>query len=226
MEQELDGTEVPPPPKDEFIEHWFQLLGFLAKGVPDAYRIWAMGQGFLAAGDPVSAKKCETLNYILHNSVVPNEARLGKAVRFGYGGIGVVIHAHSEIGDMAVLEAGVVLGGGNAGRMRINAAGKRVGAPKVENYAYLSVGAKVLGGVTVGSLSVVGANAVVRDNIPPLSVAVGSPAKVVKRIDLTNYPRYRMMFTPLREMPEEEFRQVVVDLLERKAADEQAERRQ
>ncbi len=40
----------------------------------------------------------------------------------------------------------------------------------------------ILPGVTIGEGSVVGARAVVRDNLPPFSVAVGNPARVVRQL--------------------------------------------
>jgi len=41
-------------------------------------------------------------------------------------------------------------------------------------------------GGTIGKRFVIGAGSVVRDDIPPYSVAVGSPAKVIKKYDLEN----------------------------------------
>jgi acetyltransferase-like isoleucine patch superfamily enzyme len=38
----------------------------------------------------------------------------------------------------------------------------------------------VFDGVTIGDHSVIGAGSVVRDSIPPRSIAVGAPARVVK----------------------------------------------
>lgn len=49
--------------------------------------------------------------------------------------------------------------------------------PTVNDDVVISVGAKVLGGVTLGDGSVVGANAVVLKNVPPRHVAIGIPAK-------------------------------------------------
>ncbi len=46
---------------------------------------------------------------------------------------------------------------------------------------WLGARVTVLDGVTVGNDSVVGAGAVVTENIPPFSIAVGLPAKVVKK---------------------------------------------
>jgi len=45
--------------------------------------------------------------------------------------------------------------------------------------AWMGAGAKILDGVTVGAHAVVGAGAVVRSDVPPYSVAVGIPARVV-----------------------------------------------
>jgi len=53
----------------------------------------------------------------------------------------------------------------------------------LESGCWLGDGVKVIGGVTIGRNSVIGANAVVIESIPPYSVAVGIPARVVKRFD-------------------------------------------
>ncbi|MBE9192222.1 GAF domain-containing protein [Gloeocapsopsis crepidinum LEGE 06123] len=50
----------------------------------------------------------------------------------------------------------------------------------IEDNCWLGSGVKVLDGVTVGQGSVIGAGAVVTKNIPPYSVAVGVPARVIK----------------------------------------------
>lgn len=51
----------------------------------------------------------------------------------------------------------------------------------IEDDCWLGTGVKVLDGVTIGQGSVIGAGAVVTKNIPPYSVAVGVPAKVVSQ---------------------------------------------
>lgn len=51
----------------------------------------------------------------------------------------------------------------------------------IGDYAWLGERAMVLKGVTIGEHSIVGAGAVVTRNIPPYSVAVGSPARVIMR---------------------------------------------
>ena len=51
----------------------------------------------------------------------------------------------------------------------------------IEDGSWLGIGSCILSGTTVGKNSIIGANAVVTNNIPPFSVAVGSPARVVKQ---------------------------------------------
>lgn len=64
----------------------------------------------------------------------------------------------------------------------------------IEDDCWLGYGVKVLDGVSIGQGSVIGAGAVVTKDIPPYSVAVGVPARVVgsrKSSDLVNYTRNR-----------------------------------
>ncbi len=49
--------------------------------------------------------------------------------------------------------------------------------------AYVGVGAILLPGVTVGECAVVGAGAVVTEDVPPYTIVAGSPAKVVRKFD-------------------------------------------
>ncbi|XGV94899.1 MAG: acyltransferase [Leptolyngbya sp. BL-A-14] len=51
----------------------------------------------------------------------------------------------------------------------------------IEDDCWLGDGVKVLDGVTIGRGSVIGAGSVVTKSIPPFSVAVGVPAKVIKK---------------------------------------------
>ncbi|MFJ4224760.1 serine O-acetyltransferase EpsC [Microbacterium sp. NPDC089695] len=84
-------------------------------------------------------------------------------------GMGVVIGETAEIGDDVMLYHGVTLGG------RTRDAGKR--HPTLGDGVAVGAGAKILGPVTVGAHSVVGANAVVTRDAPADSVLVGVPAK-------------------------------------------------
>ncbi|MBF4561793.1 serine O-acetyltransferase [Microbacterium sp. VKM Ac-2870] len=88
-------------------------------------------------------------------------------------GMGVVIGETAEVGDDVMLYHGVTLGG------RTRGAGKR--HPTLGDGVAVGAGAKILGPITIGAGSVVGANAVVTRDAPEDSVLVGVPAKIRTR---------------------------------------------
>ncbi|OHB58918.1 MAG: hypothetical protein A2Y12_17715 [Planctomycetes bacterium GWF2_42_9] len=55
------------------------------------------------------------------------------------------------------------------------------GTVQIEDEVWLGEGVCVMPNVTIGKHSVIGSNAVVTKNIPPYSVAVGIPAKVIRQ---------------------------------------------
>jgi acetyltransferase-like isoleucine patch superfamily enzyme len=59
----------------------------------------------------------------------------------------------------------------------------RGGAVHLEKECWIGTNAIILPNVTIGRHAIIGANSVVTQNIPPFSVAVGAPAKVIKKYD-------------------------------------------
>ena len=53
----------------------------------------------------------------------------------------------------------------------------------IKNGAIVSVGCIIIAGVTIGKNSIVGAGSVVSQDIPDFCIAVGNPARVIKKID-------------------------------------------
>ena len=53
----------------------------------------------------------------------------------------------------------------------------------IGNNVWIGEGAAILSGVKIGEGSIIGTNSVVLKDIPPNSIAVGSPAKVIKKYD-------------------------------------------
>lgn len=56
---------------------------------------------------------------------------------------------------------------------------------KINNNVYLAPNVVIAKGVTIGSFSVVGSNAFVNKDIPPYSIAIGQPAKVVGKVEIS-----------------------------------------
>lgn len=88
-------------------------------------------------------------------------------------GMGVVIGETAEVGENVTLYHGVTLGGTSLEK------GKR--HPTLEDNVVVGAGAKVLGAITIGAGSRIGANAVVVKPVPANSVVVGVPGQVVMR---------------------------------------------
>jgi serine O-acetyltransferase len=99
-------------------------------------------------------------------------AKIGTGVFIDHG-MGVVIGETAEVGDGCTIYQGVTLGGTGKDK------GKR--HPTLEKNVLVGSGAKILGPFTVGENAKIAAGAVVLEEIPPDSTAVGVPARVVRR---------------------------------------------
>ncbi len=98
-------------------------------------------------------------------------ATIGRRLFIDHG-TGVVIGETAIIGDDCTLYQGVTLGGTGKDK------GKR--HPTLGNHVMVGAGAKVLGPIEIGDHARIAAGAVVLQNIPPESTAVGVPARVVR----------------------------------------------
>jgi len=99
-------------------------------------------------------------------------AQIGKNFFIDHG-MGIVIGETAEIGNNVMLFHGVTLGGTGKDK------GKR--HPTVEDNVMIGAGTIVLGPVTIGKDSKIGAGSVVIQDIPENVTAVGSPVMIVRR---------------------------------------------
>jgi serine O-acetyltransferase len=99
-------------------------------------------------------------------------AKIGRGLFIDHG-MGVVIGETSVIGDDVTLYQGVTLGG--TGKEK----GKR--HPTLGNNVVVGTGAKILGNITIGDNSYIGANAVVIKDVPANSTVVGVPGRITKQ---------------------------------------------
>jgi len=98
-------------------------------------------------------------------------AKIGRRCFIDHG-MGVVIGETSEIGDDVTIYQGVTLGGTSTEPIKRH--------PTIEDSVTLFSGAAVLGPVTVGRHSRVGAGSVLVTSVPQHSTVVGIPGRVVK----------------------------------------------
>jgi serine O-acetyltransferase len=97
-------------------------------------------------------------------------ARIGRRFFIDHG-MGVLIGETAEVGDDVTLYKGVTLGGTSLG------GGKR--HPTIGDNVVVGTNASVLGAITIGEGSRVGAGSVVVRDVPPRSTVVGIPARIV-----------------------------------------------
>jgi serine O-acetyltransferase len=119
---------------------------------------------------PILPKIIQVIIFYLYNSYIPYKAKIGKKSTFGYGAIGVVLHERSIIGNNVLIGPNVTIGG-RSGNYNV---------PIIGDDVYISTGAKILGDIKIGNNSIIGANAVVIDNVPENAVVAGVPARIIK----------------------------------------------
>jgi len=56
---------------------------------------------------------------------------------------------------------------------------------RIEDYVWIGESVCILSGATIGEHAIIGAGSVVKKSIPPYSIAVGNPAKVIKKLNMT-----------------------------------------
>jgi acetyltransferase-like isoleucine patch superfamily enzyme len=100
-------------------------------------------------------------------------------------GIGNVVIGPVNIGNNVILAQNIVMSGLNHGykdvNMPIHLQPVSTAQITIEDECWIGANAVITAGVTIGKHSVIAAGAVVTKDIPPYSVAVGNPARVIKQ---------------------------------------------
>ena len=99
-------------------------------------------------------------------------ARIGRGLFIDHG-MGIVIGETAEIGDNVNLLQGVTLGGTSTRREKRH--------PTLRDNVTVGSGAKIIGAITIGENSRVGAGSVVVRDVPPNAVVVGVPGRVTSK---------------------------------------------
>jgi serine O-acetyltransferase len=130
-----------------------------------AHRLW--GAGWL-----VTARFVSHVSRFLTGIEIHPGARIGHGVFIDHG-MGVVMGETAEVGDAVTLYQGVTLGGTSLKREKRH--------PTLERNVVVGTGAAIIGAITVGAGTRIGAGSVVVAEVPPDSVVVGVPGKVIYR---------------------------------------------
>ena len=96
--------------------------------------------------------------------------RIGRGFYLGHFG-GVVISPQAILGANVNINQGVTIGAASRG--------KRLGAPTLEDRVWVGANAVIVGKVTIGREALIAPGAYVNFDVPPKSVVLGNPGKVV-----------------------------------------------
>ncbi len=116
------------------------------------------------------------IRFILHHYEckygisIPYNTAVGSGLYIGHFG-GIVVHPDVRIGNNCNINHGVTIGATYGGRFP--------GVPTIGDCVYIAPGAKIIGGITVGTNVAIGANCVVTKPVPDNAVVVGVPGKVI-----------------------------------------------
>lgn len=125
--------------------------------------------------------------FIASNAVVMGSVNIATGASIWYGAVVRGDVELIEIGECTNIQDGAILHG-DAGFPTILEDHVTVGHRAVIHSAYIErgsligIGAVILDGVRVGAGSIIGAGAVVTKNVPPLSLVVGIPGKVLRQV--------------------------------------------
>uniref|UniRef100_A0A7S3R4K9 serine O-acetyltransferase n=1 Tax=Dunaliella tertiolecta TaxID=3047 RepID=A0A7S3R4K9_DUNTE len=131
-----------------------------------AHSLWSRGKRVMALA--LQSRSSEVFAVDIHPG-----ARIGKGILLDHG-TGVVIGETAVIGDNCSMLQNVTLGG----------TGKETGDrhPKIGNNVLIGASATVLGNITIGNGSMIGAGSLVLKPVAPRAMVAGSPAKVVGKV--------------------------------------------
>ncbi|MDQ6750746.1 MAG: serine O-acetyltransferase [Actinomycetota bacterium] len=136
-----------------------------------ALLVHRVAHGLHEAGVPVLPRTLASASRMLTGIEIHPHAGIGDGFFIDHG-MGVVIGETAEIGSNVTLYQGVTLGGTGF------ATGKR--HPTVQDNVTVGSGAKLLGPITIGHGSKIGANTVVIHDVAPNSTVVGNPGHPVR----------------------------------------------
>jgi serine O-acetyltransferase len=137
----------------------------------DAVGLYRWGRWFATTRVPVLPGLLRQLVRLLYRADLASGAEVGPGLELGYGGLEVVVEPDTRIGRSCFLGHGVCVGRRTPDE----------GAPVLGDFVHVSTGARILGPVRVGDYAVIGANALVLEDVAHGAVVAGIPAVELRR---------------------------------------------
>lgn len=186
----------------------FELLGFIDNDEKkwntklDSFPIF----GGLSLVNELIKKEVKFCNFVTHDAIsryetglelVKRGARLSnfiypqinlEFVKLGLGNYiqeNVVLQAHVQIGNNSSIHIGSLIGHDTKiGNSVFIAHGCNIsGGVEIEDGVFLGTGVSVLPNIRIGKWSIIGAGSLIIEDVPPYSLVVGNPGKVIKTFE-------------------------------------------
>jgi serine O-acetyltransferase len=130
--------------------------------------LYRIARYYFLNGNEKAAAAYSNLATFLCGFEIYYSASIGRGLKINHG-LGTVIGARSVIGENALLHHNITLGDKDGGR------------PTLEDQVTVYPGAKILGAITIGKGSVIGANTVCMKTVPENSIVAGNPSRIIKK---------------------------------------------
>jgi serine O-acetyltransferase len=92
---------------------------------------------------------------------------------------GIIVNPLTIIDKNVTLFRGCTLGSSRRGKFK--------GAPIISEEVWIGANAAIIGNVKIGRNSLIAPNSFVNFNVPPNSICIGNPAKIIKRENATEF---------------------------------------
>lgn len=106
------------------------------------------------------------VNRFLFSCDIPPQVKIGKNLQLPHFGLGVVIHPCTIIGNNVKIYQNITIGARNGNWHTV-----------IHDNVLIGAGAVILGSINLGNNCKIGANAVVLEDVPENTTAIGIPAK-------------------------------------------------
>ena len=103
---------------------------------------------------------------------IPAGTKIGAGFYIGHRGA-VVINERTIIGENCNIANGVTIGQANRGKLK--------GTPTIGNNVWIGTGAVIVGNINIGANVLIAPNAFVNVDVPPNSLVLGNPCKIVSK---------------------------------------------
>lgn len=127
--------------------------------------------------------KCYHLYVSKHGAEIPLSVKMDGPPLLPHGVNGIFIGALTHLGKNVTILQQVTIGEDTFSSLEDNA------HRFIGNNVFIGAGAKIIGGVSIGANCRIGANACVYRDMPPNSVAVMQPTRIIPKENLVNYFR-------------------------------------